>query len=181
MIATNPDFAVKGVENIAQDALNKANQTDYTVTIAAQLSNMSTVFSMVATGVAVVHPRTNTCDLYFSAAVENEPSSRPTSYDYLTLGTFCSQIGCTGLQFDPTRTIITLTRNNADQGIQGRVGFKWNFFDGSHTVGGIGRVYSDDLSLVGTWALSAGAPDYYVIRAGDVYTFYIIGAQMIKG
>lgn len=130
MIATNPDFAVKGAENIAQEALEKSNQTDYTVTIAAQLSNMSDVFSMPATGVAVVHPRTNTVDLYFSAAVEGEPSSRPQSYNYLTLGTFCAQIGCTGLQFDPIRTIITLTRNNAQQGIQGRAGFKWNFFEG---------------------------------------------------
>lgn len=180
MICVNTDFAIKGAESIAQEALDKTSQTDYAVTITSQLSNMVTVFSMPATGVAVVHPRTNTCDLYFSAAVENEPSSRPTSYDYLTLGTFCSQIGCTGLQFDPTRTIITLTRNNAQQGIQGRVGFKWNFFEGSHTVGGIGRVYSADLSLVGTWALSDGAPDYHVIRAGDVYTFSIIGAQMIK-
>lgn len=180
MIATNPDFAVKGAENIAQEALEKSNQTDYTVTIAAQLSNMSDVFSMPATGVAVVHPRTNTVDLYFSAAVEGEPSSRPQSYNYLTLGTFCAQIGCTGLQFDPIRTIITLTRNNAQQGIQGRAGFKWNFFEGSHTVGGIGRVYSDDLSLVGTWSLSDGAPEYYVIRYGDVYTFTIMGAQMLK-
>lgn len=180
MICANPDFLVKGAENIAQEALNRTSQTDYTVTITTQLSNMSDIFSMPATGVAVVHPRTNTVDLYFSAAVENEPSSRPTSYDYLTLGTFCSQIGCTGLQFDPTRTIITLTRNNAQQGIQGRVGFKWNFFEGSHMVGGIGRVYSTDLSLVGTWALSDGAPDYYVIRYGDVYTFTIMGAQMLK-
>lgn len=180
MIATNPDFAVKGAENIAQEALEKSNQTDYTVTIAAQLSNMSDVFSMPATGVAVVHPRTNTVDLYFSAAVEGEPSSRPQSYNYLTLGTFCAQIGCTGLQFDPIRTIITLTRNNAQQGIQGRAGFKWNFFEGSHTVGGIGRVYSEDLSLVGTWSLSDGAPEYYVIRYGDVYTFTIMGAQMLK-
>lgn len=180
MICANPDFLAKGAENIAQEALDKASQTDYAVTIASQLSNMDTIFSMPATGVAVVHPRTNTVDLYFSAAVENEPSSRPASYDYLTLGSFCSQIGCTGLQFDPTRTIITLTRNNAQQGIQGRVGFKWNFFGDSHTVGGIGRVYSADLSLVGTWALSDGAPDYYVIRYGDVYTFSIIGAKMIK-
>lgn len=180
MIATNPDFVAKGAENIAQEALDKANQTDYTVTITAQLSNMDTVFSMPASGVAVVHPRTNTVDLYFSAAVEGEPSSRPQSYDYLTLDTFCSQIGCTGLQFDPTRTIVTLTRNNAQQGIQGRAGFKWNFFSVSHTVGGIGRVYSDDLSLVGTWSLSDGAPEYYVIRYGDVYTFTIVGAQMIK-
>lgn len=180
MICANLDSAIKSAETIAQEALEKTNQLDHTVTIAAQLSTMDTVFSMPATGVAVVHPRTNTCDLYFSAAVEGEPSSRPTSYDYLTLGTFCSQIGCTGLQFDPTRTIITLTRNNAQQGIQGRVGFKWNFFEGSHTVGGIGRVYSADLSLVGTWALSDGAPDYYVIRYGDVYTFSIIGAKMIK-
>lgn len=180
MICVNTDFAVKGAENIAQEALNKANTTDYTVTIKAQLSNMDTVFSMPASGVAVVHPRTNTVDLYFSAAVESEPSSRSISYDYLTLGTFCSQIGCTGLKVDPTRTIITLTRNNAQQGIQGRVGFKWNFYNGSYTVGGIARVYSSDLSLVGTWALSDGAPDYYVIRNGDVYTFTIVGAQMIK-
>lgn len=180
MICANPDFLAKGAETIAQEALEKTNQLDHTVTIAAQLSTMDTVFSMLATGVAVVHPRTNTVDLYFSAAVENEPSSRPTSYGYLTLGTFCSQIGCTGLQFDPTRTIITLTRNNVQQGIQGRVGFKWNFFEGSHTVGGIGRVYSTDLSLVGTWSLSDGGPDYYVIRAGDVYTFTILGAQMLK-
>lgn len=180
MIATNPDFAVKGAENIAQDALNKANETDYTVTIEAQLSNMPTFFSMPASGVAVVHPRTNTVDLYFSAAVESEPSSRSQSYDYLTLATFCSQIGCTGLQFDPTRTIVTLTRNDAQQGIQGRAGFKWNFLEGSHTVGGIGRVYSANLSLVGTWSLSDGAPEYYVIRYGDVYTFTIMGAQMLK-
>lgn len=180
MICANHGFAVETAKNIAQEALEKSNQTDYTVTIAAQLSAMDTVFSMPATGVAVVHPRTNTVDLYFSAAVENEPSSRPTSYDYLTLGSFCSQIGCEGLQFDPTRTIITLTRNNAQQGIQGRVGFKWNFFEGSHTLGGIGRVYSADLSLVGMWSLSDGAPDYYVIRNGDVYTFTIVGAQMLK-
>lgn len=180
MICANHGFAVETAKNIAQEALEKSNQTDYTVTIAAQLSAMDTVFSMPATGVAVVHPRTNTVDLYFSAAVENEPSSRPASYDYLTLGSFCSQIGCEGLQFDPTRTIITLTRNNAQQGIQGRVGFKWNFFEGSHTLGGIGRVYSADLSLVGTWSLSDGAPDYYVIRNGDVYTFTIVGAQMLK-
>lgn len=180
MICANPDFLAKGAENIAQEALDKASQTDYAVTIASQLSNMDTIFSMPATGVAVVHPRTNTVDLYFSAAVESEPSSRPASYDYLTLGSFCSQIGCEGLQFDPTRTIITLTRNNAQQGIQGRVGFKWNFYDRSHTVGGIGRVYSADLSLVGTWALSDGAPDYHVIRNGDVYTFTIVGAQMLK-
>ena len=180
MICLNTDFAIKGAESIAQEALDKTSQTDYAVTITSQLSNMDTVFSMPATGVAVVHPRTNTCDLYFSAAVENEPGSRPTSYDYLTLGTICSQIGCTGLQFDSTRTIVTLTRNNAAQGIQGRSGFKWNFFQDSHTVGGIGRIYSGDLSLVGTWSLSDGAPDYYVIRYGDVYTFSVIGAQMIK-
>lgn len=180
MICANHGFAVETAKNIAQEALDKTSQTDYSVTITSQLSNMVTVFSMPATGVAVVHPRTNTCDLYFSAAVENEPSSRPASYDYLTLGTFCSQIGCTGLKFDPTRTIITLTRNNAQQGIQGRVGFKWNFFNGSYTVGGIARVYSSDLSIVGTWALSDGGPDYYVIRAGDVYTFTILGAEMIK-
>lgn len=179
MIVSNPDFAVKGAENIAQDALNKANQTDYTVTIAAQLSNMSDVFSMPATGVAVVHPRTNTVDLYFTASVENEPSSRPQSYNYLTLGTFCSQIGCAGLQFDPTRTIITLTRNDVEKGIQGRTGFKWSFFEDSHTVGGIGRVYSDNLSVIGTWSLSDGAPNYYVIRYGDVYAFTIMGAQML--
>lgn len=105
MICANPDFLAKGAENIAQEALDKASQTDYAVTIASQLSNMGTIFSMPATGVAVVHPRTNTVDLYFSAAVENEPSSRPTSY---------------------------------------------------------------------------GGPDYYVIRAGDVYTFTILGAKMIK-
>lgn len=167
MICANPDFY-------------RTSQTDYTVTITTQLSNMGDIFSMPATGVAVVHPRTNTVDLYFSAAVESEPASRPMSYDYLTLGTFCSQIGCTGLQFDPTRTIVTLTRNNTAQGIQGRAGFKWNFFQDSHTVGGIGRVYSDNLSLVGTWALSDGGPDYYVIRNGDVYTFTIVGAQMLK-
>lgn len=50
MIATNPDFVAKGAENIAQEALDKANQTDYTVTITAQLSNMCTVFSMPASG-----------------------------------------------------------------------------------------------------------------------------------
>lgn len=180
MICANHGFAVETAKNIAQEALEKTGQLDRTVTIAAQLSTMDTIFSMPATGVAVVHPRTNTVDLYFSATVENEPSSRPASYDYLTLGSFCSQIGCEGLQFDPTRTIITLTRNNAQQGIQGRVGFKWNFFGDSHTVGGIGRVYSVDLSLIGTWSLSDGAPDYHVIRNGDVYAFTIVGAQMLK-
>lgn len=180
MICANPDFLAKGAENIAQEALEKTGQLDRTVTIEAQLSAMDTVFSMPASGVAVVHPSTNTVDLFFSAAVENEPSSRPASYDYLTLGTFCSQIGCAGLQFDPTRTIITLTRNDPELGIQGRTGFKWNFFGDSHTVGGIGRVYSGDLSLIGTWSLSDGAPDYYVIRNGDVYTFTIVGAQMLK-
>lgn len=60
------------------------------------------------------------------------------------------------------------------------MGFKWNFFGDSHTVGGIGRVYSGDLSLIGTWSLSDGAPDYYVIRNGDVYAFTIVGAQMLK-
>ena len=88
-------------------------------------------------------------------------------------------VGCAGLQFDPTRTIITLTRNDVEKGIQGRTGFKWNFFNDSHTVGGIGRVYSDDLSVVGTWSLSDGAPNYYVIRYGDVYAFTIMGVQML--
>ncbi len=40
-------------------------------------------------------------------------------------------------------------------------------------------MYSDDLSVIGTWSLSDGAPNYYVIRYGDVYAFTIMGAQML--
>lgn len=180
MIATNPDFRIMTIDGTAKEALEKSSVTDYTVKLSAQLSNYDSVFSMPATGIAIVHPTTKTADLFFSAVVESSPTSRPKVYDYLSLKTFCDQLGCAGLGIDGYTTIVTLSNNTTDILTYGRTGLKYNPYNGSNTTGGIGRCYQPDLSIVGTWGLSDGDPNYMVIRYGDVYTFTIIGAKMLS-
>lgn len=160
------------------DLLLPNNENNYTF-IAGQLSNYPDIFSMPFTGIAVVHNNIKTVDIFFNCLVEKEPSSRPLVYDYLTLRDICNEIGCSNLTINPASTIITLVRNNVDTGVFGRCGFKYNPFGENGIFGGIARVYQQDLSVVGTWGLSDGNPNYYVIRQGDQYTFMILGAKMI--
>lgn len=183
MIAENTAYKVKRSTDEAKQALKNSNILDYTVSLSGQLSTDPNNFSMPATGIALVHPRTGTVDLYFSSVVESAPKSRTDSYNYLTLKDFCAEIGCSGLEINGYSTVVTLTRNNMDQGIQGRAGLKWNTYQypqAAQTDGGIARVYSEDLKIVGTWSLSDGAPNYYVIQQQDIYTFTIVGAKMVK-
>lgn len=179
MIAENAEYKVKRSTDMAKEALNNSNILDYTVPLSGQLSTNPNNFSMPATGIALVHPRTGTVDLYFASVVEGAPNSRTASYNYLTLKDFCTEIGCSGLKINGYSTVVTLIRNNMDQGICGRAGLKWNAYQNSQTDGGIARVYGEDLKIVGTWSLSDGAPNYYVIQYRDVYTFAIVGAKMI--
>ena len=154
----------------------------YTVPIYGQLSNYPDIFSMPYAGTAVIHPITKTVDLYFTAVNENEPTVRnPGCYDYLSLQELCSiYLGCKGLSFDAASTSVALFRNNLDTGILGRCGLKLQLFSSSNVKAAVGRVYTPDLKLVGSWALSDGAPGaYYVMRQGDQYTFTIIGAKMV--
>lgn len=149
------------------------------INIAGQLSNYDSIFSMPFTGIAKVHRKAKTVDLFFGAVVEGEPSSRPVVYNYLTLKNICAQIGASGLSFSGAYNVITIYRNNLDTGVLGRAGFKFNP-QPDNVTGGIARIYSADLSLPGTWSLSDGSPGAYnVIRQGDNYNFFIIGAKML--
>lgn len=160
------------------DLLLPNNENNY-VFINGQLSNYPDIFSMPFTGMAIVHNNTKTVDIFFNCIAENEPSSRPAVYNYLTLQNICTEIGCSNLIINPPSTIVTLVRNNVDPGIFGRSGFKYNPYNGNGSFGGIARIYQTNLSVVGTWSLSDGGPNYYVIRQGDQYTFMILGAKMI--
>lgn len=160
------------------DWVSTLDEPEY-VNIAGQFSNYPDIFSMPFTGVAKVHRKAKTADLFFGAVVEGEPSSRPALYDYLTLKNICEQLGASGLSFSGAYNVVTIYRNNLDTGTLGRAGFKFNPQPDNMT-GGIARIYSADLSLPGTWALSDGSPGaYYVIRQGDNYTFMILGARML--
>lgn len=154
----------------------------FTMPIYGQLSTYPEIFSMPYSGTAVIHPTTKTVDLFFTAVNENEPSSRPAGcYDYLSVQEMCTlYLKCKGLSFDASSTSVTLLRNSLDTGILGRCGLKLQLFSSSNVKAAIGRVYTPDLKLVGSWALSDGAPGaYYVMRQGDQYTFSIIGAKMV--
>lgn len=150
------------------------------IPIAGQLSTYPTVFSMPFTGMAVLHRSTKTVDLFFTAFNENEPTSRnPGVYDYLSLQDICNEIGAKGLYFQPSTTSVTLVRNNMDVGVLGRCGLKMNLFQNSNIKFAIGRVYTADLNLIGSWGLSDGASSPNVIRYGDQYTFTVLGATMV--
>lgn len=154
----------------------------YTIPIYAQFSNYPSIFSMPCGGTAVVHPATETVDLFFTAVNENEPTVRnPGCYDYLSLKDICEiYLNCKGLDFESASTAVMLIRNGLDTGVLGRIGLKLQLFSGSNTKAAIGRVYTDDLRLVGSWSLSDGAPGaYYVMRQGDQYLFTVIGAKMV--
>lgn len=147
--------------------------------IQGQLSNYPDIFSMSFTGTAVVHRKTRTVDLFFSAVVESEPTSRPICYDYLSLKDICNKLGVSRLNFDGAATVVTVTTSSPNPSVLGRCGLKIHPFSESGLTCGIARIYSSDLSLPGTWSLSDGVPgNYHVIKYGEQYTFMIPGARM---
>lgn len=149
------------------------------INIYGQLSNYPNSFSMPFTGIAKVHRKAKTADLFFGSVVEREPSSRSAVYDYLTLKNICVEIDASGLSFSGAFNVVTIYRNNLDPGVLGRAGFKFNP-QPDNVTGGIARIYSSDLTLPGTWSLSDGSPGAYnVIRQGDNYSFLIVGAKML--
>lgn len=146
--------------------------------IQGQLSNYPEIFSMPFTGTAVLHRKSGTLDLFFNAVVENEPTSRPSCYDYLSLKDICNQLGVSYLHFDGSASVVVVTAKVLNPGVLGRCGLKIHPSSAEGTTCGIARIYSPDLSLVGTWSMSDGAPgNYYVINQGEQYTFMILGIR----
>lgn len=147
--------------------------------IQGQLSNYPDIFSMPFTGTAVVHRKTRTVDLFFSAVVESEPSSRPVCYDYLSLKDICNSLGISRLYFEGAATVAIVTTSSPDPSVLGRSGLKIHPLSEGNIACGIARIYSADLSLPGTWSLSDGTPgNYHVIKYGEQYSFIIPDARM---
>lgn len=154
------------------------------VLIAGQLSNLTSSFSMPFSGVAKVQPDNKTVDLIFSACVENEPISRPNTYEYITLREIANQLGVSQFQL-PVNGAYTMVipykapstgNSSITQETMGRCGLRFGLLNNIGVTGAFGRNYAGDLSANGLWALDYSPLMHY----GEYYHFFLIGVTMIS-